>query len=343
MNKFTTAIMAGMTSAAAAFAADPLQTEAEEEEEALIQEISSPMEILPGLTLGVLTEVSASYADTDAGDSSDINFDTFELTMSAAISDGVTFEGVLLYEEGEDLCIDSAFFDVAVPQLEGLSFQAGLMYMPFGVFNGAMISDPMTLELGEISDASAGITYSVGPLTLSGYVFGADIEDSDNVDNYAAAFSLTPVENFQFGAAVLSDIGEAGLCDDIIDSYEEFGYEDAMGIDVWATLSFGSFSISGEYLAAVDDLSIAGEKVKPQTWAVDIVQSFGERTVLGLRYEGSREFKTEEFPENQFGACLSYLLTENLTLSGEYMYGKFDDAAEIDDRHMVTAKLAFEF
>lgn len=107
------------------------------------------------------------YADVA---SSDIVLATAELAIESSINENVDLLVSLLYEE-DDTPLE---VDVAVITLHDndlpVSFSFGQMYVPFSTFDSSMISDPLTLELGEIRESSALLGYQSSGLLASMYV-----------------------------------------------------------------------------------------------------------------------------------------------------------------------------
>lgn len=101
-----------------------------------------------------LVEVEAGHNNPDEGDdSSDVVLATAEIGIAAEINDWVSSEIVLLYEEDEtDLEVDVATVTIANP--DGPWYiTGGQTYVPFGVFETNLISDPLTLEIGETRES----------------------------------------------------------------------------------------------------------------------------------------------------------------------------------------------
>ena len=303
-----------------------------------------------------LVEVSASYTKQGSDKDTDINVDTVEIDLSLEPTDRLSLAVAFLYEEGEEdnhVIVDSAEIAYAFESVEGLSLHAGKIYMPFGSFETGLISDPMTLELGEISDGAIGLVWESEMLDLAAYAFAGDINDAnDDADKlqYVAAATLKPFDGFSLKFAVLSDICEAALDDDIIDALEneevlEPHYDGSLGVNVAAMLELGDFAIAAEWIAATDDIEVNEETSKPQTWSVDLMWGVTDKLTLSARYEGSKEFLPDEMPETQFGIGGEYAFDDNLSLALEYLYGEFDGEGEDkpDDRHVATAKIAFAF
>lgn len=351
--KFATYMLPALCATAVAASAQEAAAEAEEEEAP-----STPLvTAVQSFEVSGLVEVSAAYTKQGDDKDADTNVDTVEVDFGLEVTDNLELALAFLYEEGEDFGVDSAEAIWKFDELEGLSLHAGLLYLPFGRFETAMISDPLTLELGEISDGAFGLVYESDYIDLAGYVFAGDIKDAtDDADevNFVGCVTLKPGEGFEVWVAGLSDIAEAAMDDDIIDALDaaaeeglDASYDGAAGIDVGALVEAGDFTLAAEYLAAVDDIEICGEKVgKPQTWSVDLAYAATDALTLAARYEGSKDFAPDEFPETQFGVAAEYAFESGVALAVEYMYGRFDkdeEGVRPDDRHMVTGKLAYEF
>jgi len=107
------------------------------------------------LTVSGAIEVNAAYTDTaDKPAASNITVKTAQVNFDATVSDRVKGRIALLHEEGEEpiVNIDEAYIAVTRPEIMGgaLKITAGRAYLPFGAFTSAMVSDPVTKELGEI-------------------------------------------------------------------------------------------------------------------------------------------------------------------------------------------------
>jgi|TARA_B110000238_G_C16076865_1_gene417550 hypothetical protein len=71
-----------------------------------------------------------------------------EVGIAAEVNDWVTSEIILLYDEDEtDLEMDVATVTITNPNGAGY-LSGGQMYVPFGVFESNLISDPLTLDIG---------------------------------------------------------------------------------------------------------------------------------------------------------------------------------------------------
>ena len=340
---------------AAALAAVAQDAAPAEEEEASFPLLTAAKE----LGLSATLEVTASWTKQGDDKDSDVNLDTAEIDLGGKITDRLSVAFAILYEEGEDVCFDVAEFEYEFEAVEGLVLHGGQLYMPFGVFETALVSDPLTLELGEISDAAIGLKWSNDLVGFGAYVFGGDLNDeTDDADElqYVAFAQLTPFEGLTLSAAVLSDIGEAGLRDTVLDALEEGvegedgekedgSYDGSVGLNFAAVFEAGDFTVAAEWVGAADDVELNGEKNKPQAWALDLAWAVADDWTLGARYEGSKDFLPDEMPETKFAVGAEWAFDEHAAVALEYAWGRFEkvDGERPDDRHMVSTKLAVEF
>ncbi len=308
----------------------------------------SGMALAPGITLDGLLEISGVHEDWE-DKTSDLNLDTVEFSLSAELREGLRGEVVFLWEEeaDEDVVVDSAVIEYGGTEAFPVVLGAGRMYLGFGSFNSMMVSDPLTLSLGEIRTTALSAFYAYSPVSLWGAVFGGEREDDDGIDNAAVALSFSPINEVLIGVSAVTDVGEGGYADEIDEVLGEGGaYERAAGLSTFFYADLEWVVLSAEYLAAAEDLaftSVDGEvsACRPKAWFIEIGRVFTESWSGALRYEGSRSFMPEEMPERQFGGVLSYAFNEFAVLSGEYLFGEFD--VDVEDRHLATLKLAVSF
>lgn len=318
------------------------------------------LELAPGIKLGVLTEVEATYEKTGDEETSDIAVSALEIGLSADPAEGIHAEAVLYWEQDEDVEFDVAFVSLGGTEKIPVRLDAGWLYAPLGRFESLMLSDPLTLELGETREAAAGLAYVLGPVELWAGAFNGQLDrEDDTIDNGVAALTVTPCEGLQFGASFSSDIGEgSGYLDDLNDLLAVGGDVDRTpAVSAWLRWDIAKFSLSAEYLGAVDDLewtTPAGEEGEggetvsqnPQAWFIDAGYAFTDEWSAALRYEGSSEFKPEEWPEARYGGAVVWQFHPLASIGAEYLYGTFEDSEDEDapdDSHLVTLKLALEF
>jgi hypothetical protein len=303
------------------------------------------IEIVKGVTVSGLVEVEGSYVDTEDGSSTDLSLATFELDLDAKVTDWLRAHAVLLYEEdGDDeLIVDEAYIRMKKEEMPFFA-EAGRMTQAFGNFATGMISDPLTLELGETKHhATLRVGYEADPFTASVAVMKGDVQKIGNDDSntivasISAAGEVNESIRYGLGASYISNVADT---DGLQESYDSsFGETSDFvgGYSIYGIAGFGSFEIRAEYLAAAGEFSdgdMAG--LKPQAYNFEIGYDLQLPMRFALRYAGAEDFGVEE----QYGATFAYDLAEQATVALEYLHQKNDDLAKSD---MVTLQLAMEF
>jgi len=305
------------------------------------------------LTFSGLLELEASYNNIDGGDdSSDLSLATFEFSTEVTVNDNLGGHVILLYEE-EDPDDETVKVDEAVIYLKSSSafhgqtpaFYGGKLYVSFGKFNSGMISDPLTLELGETNDTAALVALEGELWNLSFGVFngGTDAAGDDNhIDSFVSVLEITPIDNLSFGISYISDLAESdnGLVAD------PALYTDSVaGASAFVSATFGQFGLDGEFLGALDDFDAAligqpdvdltGEK--PTAWNLEISWMPVDDLQLAARYEQASDFQDDV---TRYGIAGSYGLFGSAVLALEYLHADPENDPNSDT---LTAQLAFEF
>ncbi|MFO7983493.1 MAG: LbtU family siderophore porin [Desulfuromonadales bacterium] len=303
------------------------------------------------ITISGLIEVEAGAAEIDSRDGgteseSDIILATAQLGLGVEVAEGITGDLILLYEEdATDLEVDEAAINFSNDVWFG---RLGQQYVPFGVFHSHLISDPLTLELGETRETALLGGYGNDIVTISAYIFNGDADkegdQEDHIRDWGLSVSSTPAEGLTLGASYISDLAESDA-ELVGDTFEgRVG-----GWSAFFTLEPEGFHVTGEVLGADSTFSAAdmdadgnGVGDRPLAWNLELAWYPSEVLELSARYEGSDEFSGH--PETQYGICTSWGVRENVSLSLEYLRGEFDSFGDgADTRNMVTAQLGLEF
>jgi len=306
------------------------------------------------VTLHGLLEVEATLAKPEGGDeASDLTLATAQLSLETRLNDRVGGHLILLFEEVEgeddDLTVDEAVLSLSAPRPllgQRAALQLGRMYLPFGRFASAMISDPLTLELGETRNTAALVALEGELWTLSAGVFNGATDtagDNNSIDSWVASLEVTPRENLAFGASYLSDLAESDI--ELVQDATLYG-SSVDAASAFLSAQCGTFGFTAEYLAALDrfdaPLVAAGADLtgrRPSAWSLELDWQPLERLQLATRYEQAHDFQDDL---RRYGATASYGLYEHVVVGLEYLCA---DAklAEDDPVHQVTAQLALEF
>lgn len=344
--------------------------------EASAAEAASPLPIV----FSGAVEVEAGYERAyDNSKSTDIVLATAELAVDADIAEGVSAHIGLLHEEDDtDLELDEGYITLE----KGRFFvNAGQMYVPFGRFNSHLVSDPLTLEIGETRESTVEVGLTAGLFTGSAYVFKGDIGDSgreqSKVETYGISLTVAGGDDtfsYEFGTDYISSFADTDTMTDGIDDFadiaasedagEEVDVDGAVddyvgGLSVDAALGFGPASVIVEYTTATeafdeDALAFDGDEARPSAFNVEVgyLLNIGCETQFALALQGTQDAQALGLPERRIAVAASSAIADNTSLSLELARSTdydVDDADNNDDEgdgetsDTVTIQLAIAF
>lgn len=309
---------------------------------------------------GVVEIEATGGRATDGSANSDITLATVEIGIDTAIRDDVSVHILLIHEEDDtDLEVDEG--TITLSELGGLpvALTAGQMYTPFGNFESHMISDPLTLELGETRESILQFSSERGALYGSLYAFkGATqkADESDRIKGVGANIGFT-IDNNGFnldsGISYISNMAETDTLENVVNNSSALT-ETPAGIGIHAMMNRGPLTLIAEHIGATDsfaagDLAFNGNKAEPSAYNIEAgyqVMSFGKEAIVALAAQGSSEAQALELPESRILGSISVAIREQTTLSFEW--AKSDDYATIEGgsglvTNMYTVQLAVEF
>lgn len=281
------------------------------------------------VAIGGLLEVEAASSEDFAGtDASDIALATAEIGMSAQINDITEAEIVLLYEEDDTpLEVDVARIGIAASDNVVLDF--GQVYVPFGAYETQMISDPLTLEMGETRETVAMASFGRNGFSTGGYIFNGDTNengDDDSIDNGGLFAGYAFAGNgFDVDASVgyISDLSDSDALQDTIGAT----VGDSVGaFTAAAIVNAGDFMIIGEYLGAIDtfavsELAFNGTGAEPSAFNLEAGYGFVLRDMdarIAVGYQQTDEAVALGLPEQRVLAAFSIAIMDNTALAFEW-------------------------
>jgi hypothetical protein len=308
-----------------------------------------------GLEFGALVEVEAGYRHTKSDAESDMTLATVQLSAGWQLGKRLRADLVLLYEEDatEPMEVDQATVTLGNTEEFPLFLQAGKMYVPFGNLDSFFVSDPVALELAEIRETAALLSYEKGGFNASASAFNGDVETGgeNQIGNMVLAASYG-IENenssLNFGAAWIRNIMDSDGLTGVLDDVYAYTYtdDDIGGLNLWVTGTLGRTTLIAEYVTALDDISVEGTDtgLRPGTLNLELGCALTERLEVAAKCEKANDV-AGWFAENRYGVvCRCRLLETELCSTGialEYM--KEDFGAGAEDADVVTAQLAAEF
>ena len=339
------------------------------EEEIRGKEVGAHEESLLGkinerVTLSGVVEVEAfSAEDFKGADTSDITLATVGLGLDAEITEWVNAHILLLYEEDDTEPMDLDEGTITLGNLEKfpLYLNAGKMYVPFGSFESNMISDPLTLELGETRESAALVGFEVSDFYGSLYAFNSDINetgDDDTIASFGANAGYGYVNDkmsLDLGADWINNIaatdifkgyfGDAGIT--AVQDYPS-------GLTAHLTLGYGPFMLIGEYLGALDafqtgELDFNGRGAEPSAWNLEAAYTReikGKETTFAVGYQKTDEALALELPEERILATIGVEIWKYTSLALEYLHDEDyspADGGTGNDANAATLQLAVVF
>ncbi|MXW19820.1 MAG: LbtU family siderophore porin [Gammaproteobacteria bacterium] len=265
------------------------------------------------------------------------------LSLAATITDWAAVEAGFLYEHtdlGDKENVpgsEATFLETATlrfgPPEGPWSVSAGQQFLPFGVFDTRMFSEPLTLELGETNEIAVSLGWSSGGLTTTLFGFGKndDLESDSGVAGYGAAVSFSSEREetgLALNLALTSDLSySANVLGVLADTTANEGPADRIaGLSAHAALRYGAATLIAEYVGALDsyafrEMEFAGRGAQPASWLLEAAYDFdagGIPATAALGYQATREALALELPARRLIAIVSLQLAEPFTLAVEW-------------------------
>lgn len=322
-----------------------------------------------GISVGGLVEVEASSAKDYAGNkTSDVTLATVELAVDAAVNEWVTAHVLALHEDDgtEPWEIDEATVTLGNSKKNPFYLTAGRMFVPFGSFESHLVSDPLTLEVGETQEAALLVGVDVAGFSASVYAFNGDsIENStvaagdDTADHYGASLGYA-MESGKFklniGADYINSIADSnGLTDGITDfkgDVELVSY--VAGTAAHINMEFGPVALVLEQVSARDkfdvaELSWGTAGAKPSAYHAELAlntEVAGMALTVAISQQGTKQAVNLGLPETRqlFGASLE--LVKDTTLALEIATDQdyeISDGGTGEKARTTTLQLGFSF
>ena len=259
------------------------------------------------ITFGGLIEVEAELQDPQHGDSeSRLTLSTAELDISARISPTVRGDLVLLYEDDGENPLDVDVAAITYQPTAAWRLTAGRFYLPFGRYDTRMISDPLTLELGEIRETALLAGTDQGGFNGTLYLFNGDAreDDADRIDNFGIDLGYTR-QGEGYGLAVaLGYINDLGDSDGLIDTLGEI-HERVGGLAFDVSFGFGPFTLIGGYVGAREAFESGDKPSAHNLEAAYAFTLFEREATLAVGHQGTRDAAATELPEKLALAALT--------------------------------------
>lgn len=274
----------------------------------------------PSLALNGLIEGGWVRLDPFAGPpQSEWILYTFELMLTLKPHPWITAQVSADYEANGRAppYLDVAHLLIGPPQ--GAWFiDAGQVYLPFGRYETHMVSDPLTLVLGETRDITATLGFEGAGIFGAAYAFSHQDRSGDTgkMDAWGAelGYASRPGGHpLRLTLGYLSDLGNSDTLRYLVAAGSQVG-----GLAFSALFETGPWTFIGELVSATRPFGPgAGPALvdqSPSAWMLEVDYGFGflgKEAQLALGYQGSAQALALKLPE------IRALVTFNL---GIYQY-----------------------
>ncbi|MFC1582036.1 LbtU family siderophore porin [Planctomycetota bacterium] len=266
---------------------------------------------------------------------SDVILDRAEVNLRIIINESLSINTMFLFEEDvvDPMELEEAYFSY---EFQNMRLRGGRKILPFGSFETFMIVDPLTRELGQITESAVLFMYDFGMGQVEGGFFNGDIGiDQPSVDEiinnvFLSATFKPPVEGLEIGAAYITNIADTNRMEYQWLFLPVPEVQDAVpAVAVWGRYKFGRFNFLLEYIMASTefddlDLDIDGDGNGDQPSAINAEASYmySEQITFAVRYGISDEFL--DYPLSILSAGVRYYLTKEVSLAAELGYFDHD-------------------
>jgi len=304
------------------------------------------------LTISGTIEVEASSVeDFDGTKEEDIALATADFGIEAKLVDWAVGTLALTWDDEEDkITVDEAFITLGGTEEIPASLKAGRFYLPFGVFETAAISDPLTLEAFETREDAVMAGFTMAGFSGGLYVFNGDTNEGggdEKIEHFGAhlGYSLED-DHFEINSQLgyLSSIVDSDTLGEELDLEADY----VGGIAAQASISAFGVTVSGEYITAVEDYTPAdGGEGKPAAYHLEA----GYEVELGLPLQFAVSYSATKdlaaiLPESRVAAVVGVELIEGLGFKVEYRHDQDYDVADGgtgEEADAIVAQLSYEF
>jgi hypothetical protein len=318
---------------------------------------------LDTISIGGVAEVEMTSAKNfNKADTSDITLAKVEFFIDTQPHEYLSTHVQMLYEDAgsENITLDEAFATLGNTEKFPLYLQAGKWAVPFGGFDTAMSTDPLTKNMGEIKEAAILVGAAHDGLVLEGYFYNGDTQkagQSNKIDQFGAQLGYGgETGKFAYNGAIgyLNNMADSdGLTTGLGTNATAISKYIA-GLDVHGDVSFSGVTIRGGYMKALKsfqtgELAFNGQGAQPAAWNVEAAYTMpilDHETTFAATVQGTREALALGLPEKRYGGAITVSIVDHFAITGEYLHDvdyAVSKGGTGNSGHTATLKLAAEY
>ncbi len=209
--------------------------------------------------------------------------------------------------------------------------KVGRLYVPFGAYYSHFIEGPL-LEFGQTRGDALLMDYTfLDSIELAAYVFDSKVdrrEDHNEVDWGVNLEYVSEDESIRVGAGYISDLSESQ--EEILFDFNNNFLRRVPAWNAYALIGMSSFEFTAEILRATRAFQEFPQDVdQPFAYNVELAYFPVDAIQVSVRGEHSEELEDE--PAWQYGASVTWAPWESVTVSVDYLYGRYKNRFAFDD------------
>ena len=289
-------------------------------------------------------EVKYGMSRGDSGHVYGPRADKAEVGVTYKPTDKFDLNVVGLYEDKKFSTDEAKVTWHAMPD-EKLDVTAGKQFFPFGSFESAMVSDPITKEFGESRrNKVLQVASKNGKLQTTAYVFEGKSAQTGGTGTHKNGYGFSvgyEAEAGTVGVDYLSNLAESKHFGDTNDVASQIP-----AIAVHGTRKMGRVALSGEHMAAMKsfqpgDLDGAVTvAAKPSATHLEAALDLNHDRTVAVAWNGSSNAQEIDMTKENIGVTYRQPIYKDLNGGIELMRTKGYDG--VND-NVLTAQLSYEF
>ena len=207
----------------------------------------------------------------------------------------------------------------------------GRLYVPFGVFYSHFIEGPL-LEFGQTRADAVLMDYTfLDSIELAAYVFDSKVDRRENhneVDWGVNVEYVSEDESIHIGAGYISDLSESE--EELLFDFNHNFLRRVPAWNAFVLIGMTPFEFTAEILRAIHAFQeFPKETDQPFAYNLELAYFPIESVQVSVRGEHSEELEDE--PAWQYGISCTFAVWKNVTVSVDYLYGRYKKKFAFDD------------
>jgi len=287
-------------------------------------DFNSKRELLHSPFLLVDVEQTEVMRDYSGNSETDLALATVEFGFSAAFNDNLNSQLSFLYEEdATDPEVDLAVISFANFMAHDVAMHVGQMYLPFGHFETALVNDTVILELAEVRDLAAAVTYQSDRLAAQLFTYDNNAHPAGSNWNNVGLNGNFQTDVLQLGFSVLGDILSSESFQSVVSDSDIYANHNSSvpAAAVHAGLNLGNWFFYNEVFKsrAIEFATAEGTQHQRSVRAKHLEMGYRwPKIIAAAAWQQTTNAQAFELPVVRSALGLQYLYSELVHLNVEF-------------------------